>query len=318
MLLLIIFIYYKSEFKIWNLKIVNSPSADSTNNMLENNTINSIDNTANNSTSNSNNTASNSNEDTTLNSPEPNSPQNSLGDTNTLGTSDPQLIIDTINQIPTKESLRLLPSGTIINLDDSGDYMNQICFYYEEITEDIKNRITGISYGEDCTVPLEDLRYVRVLYYGFDEQTHIGELIVNTAIAGDIVDIFLELYEIRYPIGQMVLVDDYNADDNSSMAANNSSSFNYRTVPGSTYLSKHALGLAIDINPLYNPYVLYSDSETIVLPIEGKEYEDRSLECSYFIKENDPCYEAFTKRGFTWGGFWKTSPDYQHFQKVVE
>jgi len=219
-----------------------------------------------------------------------------------------------------QESLRKLNAGTVINpeLLESADNIIDLCFYYEEIKDDIKARIQGKSYKDDCTVPYEDLRYVRVLYYGFDEKTHIGELIVNKTIASDIVDIFAELYENQYPIERMVLVDEYDANDNASMADNNTSSFNYRAVPGSTHLSKHALGLAIDINPLYNPYIRYDSNETTVLPVEGSKYADRSLDCPYYINEEDLCYKAFTKRGFTWGGIWKNSPDYQHFQKTVD
>lgn len=217
----------------------------------------------------------------------------------------------------TQKALRKLDAGTILDLTEPGDIIMNNCFYFEEIKDDIKARIQGKSYKEDCKVPYEDLRYVRVLYYGFDEKTHIGELIVNKAIAPDIVDIFTELYEKQYPIEQMVLVDEYDADDNTSMAADNTSSFNYRCVPGSTHLSKHALGLAIDINPLYNPYIQYTKNGTTVLPVEGTEYADRTLDCPYYIDENDLCYQAFTKRGFTWGGFWEDEPDYQHFQKTI-
>lgn len=217
-----------------------------------------------------------------------------------------------------KKSLRTVSAGTVIDIKKPGDLIMDNCFYYEKIKADIKKRIVGKSYKKDCTVPFEDLRYVRVLYYGFDEKTHIGELIVNKGIASDIVDIFLELYEKKYPIEQMVLVDEYDADDNTSMAANNTSSFNYRPVPGSTHLSKHALGLAIDINPLYNPYIQYTKKGTVILPEEGSKYADRTLDCPYYINKKDLCYKAFTERGFTWGGFWKTEPDYQHFQKTLE
>lgn len=218
----------------------------------------------------------------------------------------------------TRKSMRQLSAGTIIHINESGDTILKNSFYYEEIKDDIKERITGKSYKKDCTVPYEELRYVRVLYYGFDKETHIGELIVNKAIASDIIDIFAELYDKQYPIEQMVLVDEYDADDNTSMAADNTSSFNYRAVPGSTHLSKHALGLAIDINPLYNPYIQYNKDETVILPVEGTKYADRTLDCPYYINEDDLCYQAFTKRGFTWGGFWKTEPDYQHFQKTLD
>lgn len=221
-------------------------------------------------------------------------------------------------EVHDKESLNKLPAETILDINEVEDTAMDTYFYYEEISENIFNRIKGISYGEDCTVPLDDLRYVRVLHYGFDEKTHIGELIVNKAIVKDIVEIFKELYEAKYPIERMVLVDEYNADDNTSMAANNTSSFNYRPVPGASHLSKHALGLAIDINPLYNPYVQFNDDKTIILPVEGTKYADRNRNNPYYIKENDVLFKAFTKRGFNWGGFWKTEPDYQHFVKKID
>lgn len=189
-------------------------------------------------------------------------------------------------------------------------------FRYEELSQEIKDRITGVSYGANCDVPYEELRYVTALYWGFDGETHTGELIVNKAIAQDIVDIFKELYDQKYPIEQMVLVDEYDADDNASMAADNTSAFNYRLVDnGSGHLSLHSYGLAIDINPLYNPYIREVDGETVISPENGTEYADRSLDCDYYISKGDICYEAFISRGFTWGGDWKNSKDYQHFQK---
>jgi hypothetical protein len=197
-------------------------------------------------------------------------------------------------------------------------YNDQQLFYAVEITNEIKERINGKSYGVDCDIPYEELRYVRVMHIGFDGKSHEGELIVNEAIAEDIVEIFKELYELQYPIERMVLVDEYDADDNTSMAANNSSAFNYRKVDGTDRLSLHSLGLAIDINPLYNPYVREREGKTIITPVNGAEYADRALDCKYYILSEDPCYKAFTKRGFTWGGDWRTVKDYQHFQKEVE
>ncbi len=192
-------------------------------------------------------------------------------------------------------------------------------FYYEEISQEMKDRIAGISYAEDCEVPYEELRYVKVLYQGFDGETHTGELIVNIAIAEDIIDIFQELYDQKYPIEQMVLIDEYKADDNASMAANNTSAFNYRTIDdGSGRLSIHSYGLAIDINPLYNPYVREVEGKTVTSPENGAEYADRSLDCEYYVKKGDACYKAFTKRGFTWGGDWINQKDYQHFQKKLD
>ncbi len=225
--------------------------------------------------------------------------------------------------VPTKEQAADKLNSSTEN-EPEGDTMatlgqnELVSFYYEEITEEIKARIAGKSYGDTCDVPYEELRYVKVLHWGFDGVTHTGELIVNKSIAEDILEIFKELFELEYPIERMVLVDEYDADDNASMAANNSSAFNYRKVDGTDRVSLHSYGIAIDINPLYNPYVREVDGETIVTPVNGAEYEDRSLECSYYINKGDPCYQIFTEHGFTWGGEWKNSKDYQHFQKVSE
>ena len=203
-------------------------------------------------------------------------------------------------------------------LTEAGGEDVEKAFCYEALTDEIKDRINGKSYGKDCDVPYEELRYVKVLHYGFGGEVHEGELIVNKAIARDIVDIFRELYEERYPIEKMVLVDEYDADDNSSMAADNSSAFNYRVIDGTDRISLHSYGLAVDINPLYNPYVHTVNGETLVTPENGEKYRDRTLDCKYYINKEDSCYKAFTNRGFTWGGDWQNQKDYQHFQKEPE
>jgi hypothetical protein len=217
-----------------------------------------------------------------------------------------------------KQALRAYPSGTEVDTRGWKDSFPDKLFYSEQLMQEIKDRINGKSYGENCTIPYEELRYIRVLYRGFDGGTYIGELIVNQVIAQDIMDIFRELYAIDYPIERMVLVDDYDADDDLSMAANNTSAFNFRFVAGTTRLSKHSLGCAIDINPLYNPYITKLDGKTAILPKLGAKYVDRTKDCPYYIREDDPCYEAFISRGFTWGGAWENSKDYQHFQKILE
>lgn len=217
-----------------------------------------------------------------------------------------------------RKALRAYPAGTGVDTHGWTDTLKAKLFYSEELTQEVKDRINGKSYGEDCTIPYEELRYLRVLYRGFDGGTYIGELIVNQAITQDILDIFRELYAIDYPIERMVLVDDYEADDDLSMAADNTSAFNFRFVAGTTRLSKHSLGCAIDINPLYNPYITKLDGKTAILPTLGAQYVDRTKDCPYYIHKEDPCYEAFISRGFTWGGDWENSKDYQHFQKLID
>lgn len=214
-------------------------------------------------------------------------------------------------------------------------------FYYEPLSEDIKQRITGISYPvaeskatetavpainriDDDTSPAvsyDDLCYVRVLHYDFNGKERDGELICNKAIAQDLVEIFYELYRNDYQIEQIRLIDEYSGDDTLSMMDNNTSCFNYRVVDGTDSLSKHAYGLAIDINPFYNPYIVFGrneDGSDYISPKGSEIYADRSKNFAYKIDESDLCYRLFKEHGFTWGGDWNSCKDYQHFQKAIE
>ncbi len=190
-------------------------------------------------------------------------------------------------------------------------------FYAEEFTEnsEIFARIKGKSYKDDCTVPVSDLRYLHVLHVGFDGQTHEGEIICNKAIADDLLEIFEELYKNNYQIEKIKLVDEYNADDESSMADNNSSCFNFRFISHTTKISKHGAGMAIDINPLYNPYIKTVDGNLNIEPANSVDYVDRSQDFPHKIDESDLAYQLFTAHGFEWGGSWQSAKDYQHFEK---
>lgn len=178
-------------------------------------------------------------------------------------------------------------------------------------------RIDGRSYKKGCRIPLSELRYLKVLHTGFDGETHIGEIICNRAIADDLLDIFRTLFEARYPIEHMVLIDEYDADDRRSMEANNSSAFNYREIRNTGKLSNHSFGYAVDINPLFNPCVIVRNGQTIVDPAAGSAYADRTRDFPGKIDPNDLCYREFRKHGFVWGGDWKSLKDYQHFEKPL-
>ena len=187
-------------------------------------------------------------------------------------------------------------------------------FYIEPIPDDIFEKMQGKSYKENCTVPREELRYLHILHVGFDNNTHEGELIVNKRIAEDVLDIFKELYKAGYQIEKVRLIDEYNAEDELSMRDNNSSAFNFRYISYSTTLSKHAMGLAVDINTLYNPYIKQVDGRLNIEPANAVNYVDRSREFPHKIDHNDLCYRLFTRYGFEWGGDWEDSKDYQHFE----
>ncbi len=179
-------------------------------------------------------------------------------------------------------------------------------------------RMRLASYPSDCPLPLSELRYLQVPYRGFDGLAHTGELVVNVAIANGVEQIFTDLFRLSYPIEKMRLVDDYGGDDESSMSDDNTSCFNYRLIDGSTRLSLHAYGLALDVNPLYNPYVRTGFGNRDVLPINAAPYVDREGDCPYYIRRGDVCHDLFCRHGFAWGGDWKHSKDYQHFEKGRE
>lgn len=191
-------------------------------------------------------------------------------------------------------------------------------FTISDISDEVFKRMYKKSYKENCTVPRDTLRYIRVLHKDIEGNTRIGELVVNKSIADDVKTIFYKLYLHDYPIEKMVLVDAYDADDNASMADNNSSSFNYRVVEGTTHLSKHSLGLAIDINPRYNPYIHTLNGQTVCSPENGNDYVDRTKDFPYKIDTDDYAYKLFLEYGFSWGGNWNSSKDYQHFQIDAE
>lgn len=194
-------------------------------------------------------------------------------------------------------------------------------FYYEPLNATVTHYITGISFPSDTyntEISYDDLRYVGILYNDFNNTANAGEIICNKAIAEDLVSIFSELYESGYQFEKIALVDNYDGDDTASMLDNNTSCFNYRPVDGTDHLSKHAYGLAIDINPFYNPYIVFNgneDGSDYISPSGSEIYADRSQSFPYKIDENDLCYKLFIAHGFKWGGNWNSCKDYQHFQK---
>lgn len=190
-------------------------------------------------------------------------------------------------------------------------------FSIEKVPKVIKEKINGVSYRPNPDISFQDLRYVRVKYYGYDGNVKNGQLLVNKSIAKDTVEIFQELFDMQYPIESIQLIDDYGADDTKSMEANNTSAFNYRIVEGTSHLSNHAYGRAIDLNPRVNPFV----KRNSITPENGKIYAQRDVKkCKgkykyNMIHRNDRVYRIFRKHGFQWGGDWITYKDYQHFEK---
>ena len=188
-------------------------------------------------------------------------------------------------------------------------------FYAIPIPDEIFAKMQGKSYKDDCTIPRDDLRYIHVLHKNIEGETLEGEMVCSTLIAEDLLEIFRELYDQSYPIEKMRLIDEYDANDELSMTDNNSSCFNYRTISHTNKISKHGLGVAVDINTLYNPYTKVVDGERIIEPAAGAPYLDRDADFPYKIERGDLCYNLFIAHGFEWGGDWPDRKDYQHFEK---
>lgn len=214
------------------------------------------------------------------------------------------------------EVIKTWQAGVVVNERDVLAYGLQRCFTMSTITDAIFARINGKSYKNYSKVPRSNLRYLKVLHFNADGQPQLGELICHYSIAHDLLDIFKTLYKAHYRIERMVLIDHYGANDELSMTANNTSCFNCRYIAGTHKLSNHSSGRAIDINPLYNPYVWHDARGKLhVSPAKGKCYANRRLRFKYKIDVNDFCYKTFIKHGFKWGGGWKHRKDYQHFEK---
>ena len=170
------------------------------------------------------------------------------------------------------------------------------------------------SWRPGVPVALSDLRLLQVSYWGFDGEVHDGRLVVHQDWAEKLAGVFGALYDARFPFSSIELVDAFGADDEASMAADNTSAFNGRYVAGTEVWSMHAYGQAIDINPVENPWV----SGDNVSPENGRRYVDRSLRAPGMIHADDVVVQAFASIGWKWGGYWKGTKDYQHFSSTGE
>ena len=188
----------------------------------------------------------------------------------------------------------------------------------EELKQAIKNKNI---WNEKCPVGLERLRVIHFSYYDFNNQRHDdGTMIVLDAVAEHAVNIFKELYTLKFPIAKACTIDKYNGDDEASMADNNSTCFQFREITGGGLLSIHGYGLAIDINPMQNPFITWQEPEVAthssvkVMPGAGVEHLNRT-NIRVGMVETPGIIAIFKKHGFKiWGGEWNKPIDLHHFQ----
>jgi hypothetical protein len=174
---------------------------------------------------------------------------------------------------------------------------------------DVQAAMTGSSWRPGCPVGLDDLRLLELSYWDLGGVPRTGRLVVHRQHADAVLGAFRQLFEARFPIERMEIVDAFGADDDASMAANNTSAFNCRTVSGTSSWSEHAYGHAVDVNPRFNPWVTAGRVD----PPNGADYVDRSQQRPGMIHEGDVVVQAFADIGWTWGGTFARAKDYQHF-----
>jgi D-alanyl-D-alanine carboxypeptidase len=180
------------------------------------------------------------------------------------------------------------------------------------IDRDTRLLMTGSSWRPGCPVGFDELRLVRITHWGFDDEPHRGRLVIHRRWADEIVQVFRRIYAAEFPIRRVRLVDNYGAADLESMRHDNTSAFNCRYVAGTATWSMHALGKAIDVNPVENPYV----DGSRVSPPNGEAYADRSDARPGMVFERDVVWRAFRSIGWEWGGTWRSAQDYQHFSST--
>jgi hypothetical protein len=183
----------------------------------------------------------------------------------------------------------------------------------DEIPPQLRSRMEGVSWRPDdprCP-PFDALRLLTLSHWDFAGTPRTGQLVVASELAEELVTIFRALFELRFPIERMEPVDSFGGDDHASMAANNTSAFNFRNVSGTDVLSHHAYGVAIDINPVHNPMIIGGD----VHPPGGAPYVERTVSHPGMIVRPGPVVELFQSHGWDWGGDWPHMKDYHHFFK---
>ena len=209
--------------------------------------------------------------------------------------------------LPTPEELRdrrLPPPPADLPELDGPDFSYRV----GEVPDDVLERST---WQAACPVTADDLEYLLVRFWGFDEQPHTGELLVNRSAAQDLVTVFRRLFEVRFPIEEMRVVRAEELDAEPTGDGNNTTAFVCRPIRGSSRWSQHAYGLAIDINPFHNPY----ERGDLVLPELASAYTDRSWIRPGMILPGDEVTRAFAEIGWGWGGDWRSPVDPMHFSR---
>ncbi len=164
------------------------------------------------------------------------------------------------------------------------------------------------TWQEACPVTLDELRYVTVSFWGFDDLPHTGELLVHRDVADAVAGVFGDLFAARFPIEDMYVTPPAELDAPNTGDGNATAAFVCRPTRGSSRWSEHAYGRAIDINPFHNPYV----RDGSLIPGLAATYLDRADVRPGMLVPGGGVIEAFAGIGWEWGGTWSNPIDYMH------
>lgn len=209
-----------------------------------------------------------------------------------------------VQPTPPELRLRRLPSLDLLAPPKSDEFAAEV----RAVPDEVARRST---WSPHCPVAREDLRYLTLTFWGFDERPHTGELLVHASVAEDLVGVFRRLYATRFPIEEMRVVSSDELRAPPTGDGNNTTSFVCRPTTSGLSWSEHAYGLAVDVNPFHNPYI----KGDLVLPELASAYTRRNWQRPGMITAGDEVTESFAKIGWGWGGTWRSAKDWMHFSR---
>ncbi|WP_051437586.1 M15 family metallopeptidase [Eubacterium xylanophilum] len=223
----------------------------------------------------------------------------------------------------TSTDVTMIDAGTVLAPEKLTRKEEASYFKIFKITKksDVYKRINGKSYKKNPYIKLSQLRYLKFVHYNYDHELQLGEMIVNKKIAKNAITILKKMMRSGYEIKSAFLIDNYwskggaQAADKASCEAGNTTSFCYRKTVKGSKISKHATGMAIDLNPIENPYLSKKNGKWFCSYKNGKPYVNRKKHRDHMISHKDKAFKLFKKYGFKWGGDWHSVKDYQHFEK---
>lgn len=191
------------------------------------------------------------------------------------------------------------------------------------IPQTIKQQMMGNTWHTGCPVNINDLSYLRLSYWGYDNKSHMGDMIINQQLAPEVINIFKQLYDTHYPIEKMMIPEELiagikfsNPIDFAAYVANSNDTYGFFCrIDGQNpkNFSPHSFGTCIDINPFFNPGVL---APQYMYLVKGRKYLNRNLQHMGMIRENDVAIKTFMENGWLWHGF-SEQKDYMHFSKMI-